>query len=93
MGRTMGLTLDLGDNLVEIPILALLIPFLLLWVFTFVFGYFIGRRKGIGVLGALVGMFPFWAVAVLFWWLSVTDKDVLERLSRLESSSNPLYSP
>jgi hypothetical protein len=84
----MELVTELLDQLNAIPpillILALLIPFALLWLITFIYGYFIARRKGIGIFGALIGTFPVWSVPVLLWWTSLTDKEVLERLSKLE---------
>jgi hypothetical protein len=49
-----------------------------------IFGYFIARRKGIGILGLIIGTIPIWGFVVLLWWASLTDKDVLDRLSRLE---------
>ena len=61
-----------------------LFSFLWLWGVTLIFGYFIARRKGKGTLAIIVGTFPFWGFFVVIWWASLTDKDVLERLSRLE---------
>jgi hypothetical protein len=75
---------ELWDHLFDIPPMQLLIPIALLWIITFIFGYLIVRRKGIGIFDALIGMFPFWAVPVLLWWVSLTDKEVLDRLDRLE---------
>jgi hypothetical protein len=61
-----------------------LLPLIPLWVLMLIFGYFIARRKGIGILGLVIGTIPIWGFVVLLWWASLTDKDVLDRLSRLE---------
>jgi hypothetical protein len=79
---------ELLDQINAIPpillFIFLFVPFALLWIVTFIYGYFIARRKGIRVFGALIGTFPVWAPPVLLWWASLTDKAVLERLSKLE---------
>jgi hypothetical protein len=75
---------ELWEQIGEIPRFLFLIPPALLWLATFIFGYLIARRKGIGFLGALIGTFPLWAAPVLLWWVSLTDKVVLERLDKLE---------
>jgi hypothetical protein len=85
---SMEIVTELLDQLNSIPpiliFIALLIPFALVWLVTFVFGYFIARRKGVGIFGALIGTFPVWSVPVLLWWASLTDKEVLERLSKFD---------
>jgi hypothetical protein len=63
-----------------------LIPLAFFWLLLVIFGYFIARRKGIGTLGIIIGTLPIWGFFVLLWWASKTDKDVLERLNRLEGS-------
>jgi hypothetical protein len=84
----MELITEILDQLNAIPpiliFMALLIPFAILWLVTFIYGYFIARRKGIGVFGALIGTFPVWSIPVLVWWASITDKAVLDRLNKLE---------
>jgi hypothetical protein len=61
-----------------------LIPITTMWIIVVIFGYRIARRKGIRTLGIVLGSFPVWAFAAIIWWASLTDKDVLERLARLE---------
>jgi|SoiMethySBSTD1v2_1073268.scaffolds.fasta_scaffold6600072_1 Na+-driven multidrug efflux pump len=68
------------------PFIVQLIPLTLLWIFFLIFGYFIVKRKGIGILGLIIGTIPVWGAFVLIWWASKTDKDVLDRLNRLEGS-------
>jgi hypothetical protein len=83
----MDLIPELLDQLNSLPpsliLISVLVPFALLWIVTFIYGYFIARRKGIGIFGALIGTFPLWSPLVLLWWASLTDKAVLDRLSRL----------
>ena len=54
-----------------------------LGVFAFLCAH-IGRRKGVGLGAAILGSFPAWFVLFAFWLASHTDKDVLERMKRLE---------
>jgi hypothetical protein len=61
-----------------------LVPMLFIWALIFIFGYFIGRRKGVSTSGIIIGTIPLWGFIVLLWWASLTDKDVLDRLNRLE---------
>jgi hypothetical protein len=63
-----------------------LIPVLTLWLIFIIPGYFIARRKGISKGMFALGIFPLWAGLVVLWWASKTDKDVLDRLERLEKS-------
>ena len=77
----MELFSELWEQITDIPPILFLIPPALLWLITFIFGYLIARRKGIGFFSALIGTFPLWAAPVLLWWVSLTDKAVLERLS------------
>jgi hypothetical protein len=43
------------------------------------------RRKGRSIGWAFLCFFPLGGVLVLFWLASLTDKQVLDRLSRLEA--------
>ncbi len=61
-----------------------LLPLLFAWMIVAVVGYFIARRKGIGMGRFALGIFPLWAGVFLLWWVSLTDKDVLDRLAELE---------
>jgi len=72
-----------GDFLVLLQ----LIPLLTLWAIAVPIVWRIARRKGVGVLGAVVGCFPFWLALVALYWASLTDKAVLDRLARLEGSA------
>ena len=72
------------DSASASDVLIQLIPLSIFWVLILILGYFISRRKGIGLLGFILGTLPPWGAFVLIWWASKTDKDVLERLSRLE---------
>ena len=57
---------------------------LVAWVFFAFLCAHIGRRKGVGLGAAILGSFPAWFVLFAFWLASHTDKDVLERMKRLE---------
>ena len=61
-----------------------LIPLLVFWLIFAVPGYWIAKRKGIGTGKFALGIFPVWAGLMVIWWASLTDKEVLERLQRLE---------
>jgi hypothetical protein len=61
-----------------------LVPLFLLWIVCVVVGFYIGRRKGKGLGRVIIGTFPLWGGLYLIWLASLTDKDVLERLARLE---------
>jgi hypothetical protein len=64
-----------------------LIPLMLIWIVWSIILFFIGRRKGVGLIAVIAGSFPLWLVIFATWLVSLTDKTVLERLARLESAS------
>ena len=61
-----------------------LVPLLVVWIVLLVFGLWIGKRKGSSVGRVIVGTIPIWGGVYLLWLASLTDKDVLERLAKLE---------
>lgn len=61
-----------------------LIPLMIVWIVFLFIGIPIARRKGVGPLGIVLGCIPFWAGLVVIYWASLPDKDLLERLNRLE---------
>jgi len=65
-------------------ILIQMIPFLVFWVVAVVLGYGIARRKGVRPLWIALGSFPLWTWVFVLYWASLTDKEVLHRLDRLE---------
>jgi len=73
----MALRFQVGHYLIELSVLALPISFTFLWITTFIFGYPIARRKGIGMLPAILWTFVFWAVVVFLCWLILVDKVAL----------------
>jgi len=70
---------DASDFLIQ------LIPILLLWGIAVPIVWRMARRKGVRKWSAVVGCFPFWIGIVAIYWASLTDKDVLDRLARLEA--------
>lgn len=67
-----------GDFIIQ------LIPMLVIWLAFALPVYYIAKRKGVSTSGMIVGMFPLWMVLVAIWWASLPDKDLLDRLDRLE---------
>jgi hypothetical protein len=65
-------------------VVAPLLVFLVFWIFLAVLAFFIARRKGKGLVHIVIGSFPLWGSFWFFWLISLTDKSVLDRLSRLE---------
>lgn len=61
-----------------------LLPLLFMWVVLAIVGFFIARRKGIGLGMFALGIFLPWAGLFVIWWASLTDKAVLDRLAELE---------
>jgi hypothetical protein len=61
-----------------------LVPILLAWIIVAIPGYFIAKRKGVSTGRFIFGILPFWAALFILWWASLPDKDVLDRLARLE---------
>ena len=61
-----------------------LVPILLWWVIVAIPVYKVAKRKGVSGGWIALGMFPLWIVIAAWWWASLTDKEVLDRLSRLE---------
>ena len=68
----------------ESDFLVQLLPVLLTWLIFAIPGYFIAKRKGVGFGKFLLGIFPLWAAPFVMWWISLTDKAVLDRLDALE---------
>jgi hypothetical protein len=69
-----------GDFLIQ------LIPIVLVWLIALPIVWRMARRKGVRMLSAVVGTFPLWMGIVALYWASLTDKDVLDRLARLEGT-------
>jgi hypothetical protein len=61
-----------------------LVPITVFWIIFLVIGIPIARRKGIGTSSIVLGCFPLWTGLAVIYWASLTDKAILERLSRLE---------
>jgi len=61
-----------------------LVPLMIFWLIFLIVGIPIARRKGIGTVGLILGCVPFWTGLAVIYWASLTDKDVIERLNRLE---------
>jgi hypothetical protein len=64
-----------------------LLPLLVIWgIFTAIF-LSIAKRKGTAVWAVIVGSFPMWAAFYGIVLASRTDRDVIDRLEKLESTS------
>jgi hypothetical protein len=68
----------------EDDLLIQLVPVLLIWLCFALPVYYIAKRKGVSTGRMIVGMFPLWMFMVAVWWASLPDKDLLDRLKRLE---------
>lgn len=61
-----------------------LVPLMIFWLIFLIVAIPIARRKGIGALAMVLGCIPFVTGLAAIYWASLTDKDVIERLNRLE---------
>ena len=61
-----------------------LMPLVLWWIILGIPAFKIARREGISTGWTLFGLFPLWIVIAVLWWASMTDKDVLDRISKFE---------
>ena len=68
----------------EVDFLIQLIPITIMWLLFLVPAYFIAKRKGVSTTRFLIGAFPLWTGLFVLWWVSLTDKEVLDRLERVE---------
>jgi hypothetical protein len=67
-------------------LLVQLIPALLIWLIFVPIIWRLARRKGVRPLSIAIGCFPIWFGIAVIYWASLTDKDVLDRLARLEGT-------
>jgi hypothetical protein len=65
-------------------IINLLLPLLIPWLVFALPVYKMAKRKGVGTGRMVFGMFPLWMAMFAIWWASLPDKDLLDRLKRLE---------
>ena len=61
-----------------------LVPLTIAWLIFLVPAFFIAKRKGVSTTRFLIGAFPLWTGLFVLWWVSLTDKAVLDRLEQLE---------
>ena len=64
-----------------------LLPFAIIAFIVFLFAIPLSRRKGRGFGYALLCLVPLVGTLVLFYLLSLTDKQVLDRLAALEGKA------
>jgi hypothetical protein len=61
-----------------------LMPLLIVWLILLLIALPIAKRKGVSRSGKFLGCFPLWIGIAAVYWASLTDKEILERLDRLE---------
>ena len=64
-----------------------LLPFLIVTLIFFVFSIPISRRKGKSFIFPVLCLIPFITIFVLLYLVSLTDKQVLDRLAALEGKA------
>ena len=60
------------------------LPILFIWGVTAAIFLYVAKRKGTATWSAVVGSFPLWAYFFAIILASKTDKDVIDRLEKLE---------
>ena len=61
-----------------------LVPPMIFWLIFLIVAIPVARRKGISALGMVLGCIPFVIGLAAIYWASLTDKDIIEPLNRLE---------
>jgi hypothetical protein len=61
---------------------------IILWAVLFGFAVPMSRRKGCNLGYALLGTIPFWGALYLLWLASLPDKDLIDRIARLEAEQD-----
>jgi hypothetical protein len=75
----------MNDELVSL--LVSLLPLLIVTLILFVFSIPISRRKGKRFIYPLLCLIPFLTMFILLYLISLTDKQVLDRLAALEGKA------
>ncbi|HZA00664.1 MAG TPA: hypothetical protein VE665_00115 [Hyphomicrobiaceae bacterium] len=65
-----------------------LIPFAVVTLIFFVFSVPLSRRKGKSFIYPMLCLIPFVTIFILLYLVSLTDKQVLDRLNALESKTH-----